>query len=112
MRVAACTDSTPEQVTLSRPLLENEGSCQTTCDTAGQASNRTPEGLRQEILDLVVRYHAAKFPARKFQAGVAKVPVAGRVFDADEMVHLVDSSLDFWLTAGRFADQFERQFAR
>ena len=40
------------------------------------------------------------------------MPVAGRVFDADEIVELVDSSLDFWLTAGRYADQFEREFAR
>ena len=37
---------------------------------------------------------------------------AGRVFDADEMRHLVDASLDFWLTTGRFAEQFEREFAR
>jgi CDP-4-dehydro-6-deoxyglucose reductase, E1 len=39
------------------------------------------------------------------------VPVAGRVFDAAEMRHLIDSSLDFWLTTGRFAEQFEREFA-
>src|SRR6185437_17117528 len=36
---------------------------------------------------------------------------AGRVFDGEELVHLVDSSLDFWLTTGRFADQFEKEFA-
>jgi CDP-4-dehydro-6-deoxyglucose reductase, E1 len=40
------------------------------------------------------------------------VPVSGRVFDADDIRHLVDSSLDFWLTTGRYADQFESQFAR
>ena len=34
-----------------------------------------------------------------------------RVFDDEELVHLVDSSLDFWLTTGRFADQFEKEFA-
>ncbi len=80
--------------------------------TAGQASSGTPEELRRQILDLVASYHAAQFPAREFSAGAAAAPVAGRVFDADELVHLVDASLDFWLTAGRFADQFERQFAR
>jgi CDP-6-deoxy-D-xylo-4-hexulose-3-dehydrase len=37
---------------------------------------------------------------------------AGRVFDADELLQLVDASLEFWLTTGRFADQFERDFAR
>jgi CDP-6-deoxy-D-xylo-4-hexulose-3-dehydrase len=40
------------------------------------------------------------------------VPVAGRVFDAGDVRSLVDSSLDFWLTTGRFAAQFEREFAR
>ena len=40
------------------------------------------------------------------------MPVSGRVFDADELLHLVDASLDFWLTTGRYATRFERQFAR
>jgi len=43
--------------------------------------------------------------------GVTPVPVAGRVFDAEELRSLVDASLDFWLTAGRFAEKFEREFA-
>ena len=43
--------------------------------------------------------------------GKSPVPVTGRVFDADEMVSLVDAPLDFWLTAGRFAAEFEREFA-
>lgn len=68
--------------------------------------------LRQRILDLVAEYHKEAFPARKFSAGDDPVPVSGKVFDAAEMRLLVDSSLDFWLTAGRFAEQFEREFAR
>ncbi|NNE33950.1 MAG: lipopolysaccharide biosynthesis protein RfbH, partial [Rhodothermales bacterium] len=40
------------------------------------------------------------------------VRVSGRVYDADDMRHLVDASLDFWLTTGRFAAEFERSFAR
>jgi CDP-6-deoxy-D-xylo-4-hexulose-3-dehydrase len=40
------------------------------------------------------------------------VPYAGRVFDADELIHLAEAALDFWLTAGRFADMFERELAR
>ncbi|MBM3994556.1 MAG: lipopolysaccharide biosynthesis protein RfbH [Planctomycetes bacterium] len=69
---------------------------------------KTPQQLRVEILDLVREYHAAAFPAKAFDG---RVPVAGRVFDHDDMVHLVDSSLDFWLTTGRYACQFEREFA-
>ena len=38
--------------------------------------------------------------------------MSGRVFDAEDLTHLVDSSLDFWLTTGRFAHQFERRFAK
>jgi len=71
----------------------------------------TPEELRSEILGLVERYHAVAFPERPFQPGVSPVPVSGKVFDADDMQSLVDSSLDFWLTTGRFAEQFEEQFA-
>jgi CDP-6-deoxy-D-xylo-4-hexulose-3-dehydrase len=70
------------------------------------------ERLRQEILDLVGQYHRAAFPAREFKPGESAVPVSGRVFDERDIQSLVDSSLDFWLTTGRFADQFERSFAR
>jgi len=71
----------------------------------------TPAQLRAEILALVERYHAAAFAERGFTPGQSPVPCAGRVFDADDMTALVDSALDFWLTAGRFARQFERDFA-
>ena len=68
--------------------------------------------LRQQILDLVAEYCDEAFPARPFVPGQSSVPVSGRVFDAAEVCELVDSSLDFWLTTGRFADRFEREFAR
>jgi len=68
--------------------------------------------LRREILRLVAEYHAAAFPERPFVPGESPVPYAGRVFDDREIGNLVDASLDFWLTAGRFAREFEREFAR
>ena len=68
--------------------------------------------LRERILGLVTEYWGEAFAPSQFVAGVTPVPVAGRVFDASEIQHLVDSSLDFWLTTGRFAEQFERDFAR
>ena len=70
------------------------------------------EELRARILQLVADYHAEAFPKSEFKAGKTPVPVSGKVFDADELQHLVDASLDFWLTTGRFAAQFERKFAR
>ena len=69
------------------------------------------EVLRQRILDLVADYHAAE-AARPFVPGETPVPVSGRVYDADDMRHLIDASLDFWLTTGRFAARFERSFAK
>ncbi len=46
-----------------------------------------------------------------FIAGESRVNYAGRVYDEDEMTNLVDSSLDFWLTTGRYAEKFEQEFA-
>ncbi len=69
------------------------------------------EALRQQILALVQEYYEAEHSQRPFSPGETEVPVSGRVFDAAEMVNLVDSSLEFWLTTGRYADQFEREFA-
>ena len=68
--------------------------------------------LRDRILALVAEYHEAAFAETAFVPGQSPVPVSGRVFDASDMRSLVDSSLDFWLTTGRFAAQFEKAFAR
>src|SRR3978361_347024 len=70
------------------------------------------DALRAQIADLVVQYHDEAFAAREFVPGVSPVPVSGRVFDAADIQSLMDSTRDFWLTSGRFATQFEREFAR
>lgn len=71
------------------------------------------EELKARILELTREYykecHGAK---RDFVPGETKVNYGGRYFDDAEMVNLVDSSLDFWLTAGPWASKFEREFAR
>ena len=72
----------------------------------------TPDELRQAILRLVAAYSGEAFAPRAFVPGQTTIPVAGRVFDADDVSSLVDSALDFWLTTGRFAHRFEREFAR
>ena len=70
------------------------------------------DALRAQIADLVAQYHTAAFPGKVFVPGQTPVLYAGRVFDAEELLHLVDASLDFWLTTGRFAEQFEKEFAQ
>jgi CDP-6-deoxy-D-xylo-4-hexulose-3-dehydrase len=72
--------------------------------------NRAEE-LRARILGLTAEYYEEAFPKKQFEAGATPVPVSGRVFDATELQTLVDSSLDYWLTTGRFAAQFEKEFA-
>src|SRR5271157_5127135 len=66
--------------------------------------------IRRQILDLVREFHAAEV-AQPFRPGEDLVRYAGRFFDERELVNLVDASLDFWLTAGRYADEFEANLA-
>src|SRR5580704_3992746 len=73
---------------------------------------KSADELRAEILELVKEYTRAQWPAKAFIPGESQVFYAGRVFDEDDVTTLVDSSLDFWLTTGRFATQFEKQLAR
>ena len=68
--------------------------------------------LRAQILELVSEYAIEAFPKKEFIPGESSIPVSGRVFDMKDIQTLVDSSLDFWLTTGRYAKQFEREFAQ
>ncbi len=68
--------------------------------------------VRQEILRLVEGHFHETWPEKPFRPGVDPVPVSGKVFDAEDVKHLVDASLDFWLTTGRYARDFEREFAK
>ena len=66
---------------------------------------------REEIKALVAEYyHSFKEQKKDFQPG-DRVSYASRVFDEKEMLSLMDATLDFWLTTGRFADEFEKKFA-
>ena len=67
--------------------------------------------LREEILTLVEAYYQEKFTGKSFNPETDRVHYAGRVFDAAELVNLVDASLDFFLTANRYAEEFESSFA-
>ena len=77
-----------------------------------QVMTEKSEALKRRILALVEAYYQETFASNQFTPGETAVPVSGRVFDAAELVNLVDSSLEFWLTTGRYAAQFERAFAR
>lgn len=71
---------------------------------------KTRKEIRSEILELVRQYYAAE-PEGRFTPGTTPVNYAGRVYDEKELTSLVDASLDFWLTTGRYATRFEEEFA-
>ena len=74
--------------------------------------NPASEELRKRILELAREYHGVQWPERPFEPGVTPIAVSQKVFDGDDIASLVDSALDFWLTAGRFADRLEEGLAR
>lgn len=67
--------------------------------------------LRKQILELVRQYYQETFTRKSFDPARDIVHYGGRVFDADELCDLVDASLDFYLTANRYAERFEADFA-
>src|SRR5580692_3864770 len=73
--------------------------------------SKTPRQLRDEISVLVREYADVTLAPQPFITGQSTVPVSGKVLDSSELEYLVEASLDAWLTTGRFAAQFEREFA-
>ncbi|WP_455655311.1 lipopolysaccharide biosynthesis protein RfbH [Phascolarctobacterium sp.] len=73
--------------------------------------NDTQMSMKSEILDLVKKYCDTYHNQEKpFKEG-ERIPYASRVYDYEEMVNLVDSALEFWLTSGRYTDEFEKKLA-
>ena len=69
---------------------------------------KTREEAHQEILDKVAEYCRTYHQKPAFEEG-QRIPYASRVYDEQEMVNLVDSALEFWLTSGRYTDEFEQK---
>ena len=72
---------------------------------------KSEKEARQEILAMVSEYCDTFHKRKDYQEG-DRIPYASRVYDHEEMVNLVDSALEFWLTAGRYTDLFEKKFAQ
>ena len=73
--------------------------------------NRSESTIRAEIANLTRELYELRFAGSEYIPGKSPVRYAGRVFDHLEIQNLVEASLDFWLTAGRFTDEFELDFA-
>ena len=72
--------------------------------------NKSEAQARAELLERVKEYCNTYHGAKAYTSG-SRIPYAGRVYDESEMVNLVDSALEFWLTAGRYTARFEKEFA-
>jgi CDP-6-deoxy-D-xylo-4-hexulose-3-dehydrase len=96
---------------------QNSGKPLQTLDTlaarseGGQHDMTNSADLREQILSLVQQYYQTKFAGKTFDPSRDTVHYAGRVFDSKELVNLVDASLDFFLTANRYAERFEADLA-
>lgn len=67
--------------------------------------------MRDTVLEAVRGFYRGQAP-KTIEPGTDYIPVSGKVMDEDDLVHLVEASLDMWLTAGRFAKEFETSFAK
>ena len=67
---------------------------------------KTEKQARKEILNMVSEYCDKYHAKKEYQSG-DRIPYASRIYDHDEMVNLVDASLEFWLTSGHWTDAFE-----
>lgn len=70
------------------------------------------EKIKKEILDRVRKFYKHGKSGEKFIPGKSRINYAGRIYDEKEMINLIDSALDFWLTAGKYANKFEKEFAK
>ncbi len=73
---------------------------------------RTEKEIREEIFEKVEELYELRRVQAQFIPGKTRINYAGRVYDEKEMISLVDASLDFWLTTGRYAKQFEEELAK
>lgn len=79
-------------------------------ENAEMFENKSEKEARREILDQVQEYCKKYHNKREYKTG-DRISYAGRVYDEEEMTNLVDASLDFWLTAGRYVECFEKGLA-
>lgn len=70
--------------------------------------------LKERIFGYILEYYKLKhepFQMKEFEPGTDRIVYAGRVYDEKEIINLVDSALEFWLTSGRYASEFEKRFS-
>ncbi|MBP2636941.1 MAG: DegT/DnrJ/EryC1/StrS aminotransferase [Firmicutes bacterium] len=69
------------------------------------------ESLKRQAIAAAVKYYEVKHKKEKSFKPGERIAYGGRIFDEQEIINLIDSSLDFWLTTGKYAEKFEKEFA-
>lgn len=72
---------------------------------------RDYKALRNEITEKTIEFYKLRFAQKEFIPGKTRINYAGRIFDENELVNAVDASLDFWLTEGRFSEEFAEKIS-
>ena len=80
--------------------------------TDDRVSMKRSQSIKRKIFKLVSGYYAETHKPRPFIPAKDYVKYSGRIYDERELINLVDSALDFWLTASKYADEFESKLAR
>lgn len=101
-----------EPLTLQESLKRLRRAWRADTHVAVPQARSSAEDLKHTILEKVREYHRLAHAEAEFVPGKTRVQYAGRVYGPEEMVNLVDSSLDFWLTLGPYGDLFERKMRR
>ena len=103
--------SIPEDIVVNLDHILTIGRDQ--CEKVARLTRARVDQLLRDLMAIqTLQYYELFHKPEAFIPGESAVPVAGRTFDAEDMQFLVDSALDFWLTTGRFAAAFEREFAK
>ncbi len=80
--------------------------------TEMKENTKLEKKLRAEVVSAALKHYAVKHGQKKVFSPGNKIPYGGRVFDGKEIENLIDASLDFWLTTGKYSDKFEKDFSK
>jgi CDP-4-dehydro-6-deoxyglucose reductase, E1 len=108
-RLSAILGTEPMALDESLKRLRRQWRADTHLKAGPADASNSAEQLKQEILEKVREYHQVAHSSPGFVPLESRVPYSGRVYGSEEMVNLVDASLDFWLTLGPWGDLFERR---
>lgn len=108
-KLLRCLGTEPFSLTESLKPFRRQWRAETYSGHGPTCGSTEAEALKKEILEKVTQYHELAHQPRPFVPFKSRLQYAGRVYGPEEMVNLVDSALDFWLTLGPYGDLLEHK---